>query len=300
MRATGKEDCDKVYDCKILMMNILSTNVVVIYHADCRDGFGAAYAAWKKFGDNATYIPRKTQLPPPENLMDKEIYILDYSYTKETLEDLAEHNCSVIVVDHHQSAEAAVTAFPQNVFDQSHSGATLSWMHFHPDTPLPRLLLYVEEHDLWKNALPHSGEIAAIIGEYPFTFETWDELVRLFEDHANFQKLVERGAILRAYIDKHVAELASFAELVTFAGHEIYAVNCARPYRSAVGNRLAEMHPPFSVVWYHYDGAFHVSLRSIEDFDVARIAEKYGGGGHKRAAGFQCEKWEEIPFQFKV
>ena len=30
--------------------------IVVIYHDQCRDGFGAAYAAWKKFGDDASYI----------------------------------------------------------------------------------------------------------------------------------------------------------------------------------------------------------------------------------------------------
>ena len=32
-------------------------NIVVLYHADCLDGFGAAYAAWEKFGDTAEYIP---------------------------------------------------------------------------------------------------------------------------------------------------------------------------------------------------------------------------------------------------
>jgi oligoribonuclease NrnB/cAMP/cGMP phosphodiesterase (DHH superfamily) len=289
-----------VYDCSTLMDDLPPTTIVVIYHADCRDGFSAAYAAWKKFGDTATYISRKTQLPPPEGLKDKEIYILDYSYSKETLDELAGRNRLVTVIDHHQTAEAAVTAFPHNVFDQSHSGATLSWMHFHPNIPIPKLLLYIEEHDLWKNTLPHSGEIAAIIGEYPFTFETWDELLRLFEDDVRFKKLVEKGKTLREYIDKHVMELASFAELVTFEGHEVYAVNCARPYRSAVGNLLAQRHPPFAIVWYHSDGAFHISLRSIDEFDVAKIAEKYGGGGHKRAAGFQCERWEDLPFKFGV
>jgi phosphoesterase RecJ-like protein len=29
-----------------------------------------------------------------------------------------------------------------------------------------------------------------------------------------------------------------------------------------------------------------VSLRSVTDFDVAAIAMKFGGGGHKAAAGF--------------
>ena len=32
-------------------------SIVVIYHGRCRDGFAAAYAAWKKFGDKASYLP---------------------------------------------------------------------------------------------------------------------------------------------------------------------------------------------------------------------------------------------------
>ena len=33
-------------------------DIVVIYHDQCRDGLGAAYAAWKKFGDEAGLLPR--------------------------------------------------------------------------------------------------------------------------------------------------------------------------------------------------------------------------------------------------
>jgi phosphoesterase RecJ-like protein len=32
-------------------------------------------------------------------------------------------------------------------------------------------------------------------------------------------------------------------------------------------------------------GSFKVSLRSRNDLDCARLAERFGGGGHKRAAG---------------
>ncbi len=40
---------------------------------------------------------------------------------------------------------------------------------------------------------------------------------------------------------------------------------------------------------------FRVSLRSKGDINVARIAEKFGGGGHKNAAGLRIEgDWDEI------
>jgi len=32
-------------------------SIVVVYHKGCMDGFGAALVAWKKFGDQANYIP---------------------------------------------------------------------------------------------------------------------------------------------------------------------------------------------------------------------------------------------------
>lgn len=276
----------------------LTTDIVVIYHGNCRDGLSAAYAAWKKLGDTATYIPRKNQTEPPTGLVGKEIYILDYSYPKETLAQLVRDNTSVVVIDHHQSAKEAVAAYPQNIFDESHSGATLSWRYFHPDTPAPRIFAYIEEHDLWKSELPESPAIAAAIGEYPFTFEAWEELIATAETEAGFAKLVEHGRVLRAYIDKHVAELASFAEPVTFEGHTVYAVNCARPFRSAVGNLLATEHPPFSIVWYRNGGVFSVSLRSIGDFDVSAIAAKYGGGGHRNAAGIDFKSFADLPFSF--
>lgn len=42
-------------------------------------------------------------------------------------------------------------------------------------------------------------------------------------------------------------------------------------------------------------GAYRVSLRSKGDINVARVAEKFGGGGHKNAAGCRVEgDWDEL------
>ena len=41
-------------------------------------------------------------------------------------------------------------------------------------------------------------------------------------------------------------------------------------------------------------GAYRVSLRSKGDLNVARIAEKFGGGGHKNASGCRVTgDWDE-------
>ena len=38
----------------------------VIYHADCTDGFGAAYSAWKLLGNRAEYHACKHGTIPPD------------------------------------------------------------------------------------------------------------------------------------------------------------------------------------------------------------------------------------------
>jgi len=277
--------------------------IVVIYHDQCRDGFGAAYAAWKKFGDSASYIPRKTQDPVPEGLVDKEIYIVDYSYKKPELEALKKKNKSVVVIDHHESAKEAVTSFHDSVFDTDHSGAVLAWDYFHPGTETPKILLYVEDHDLWKFELEFNREFGAALGEYNQDFETWDQLNENLEDRDHFSKFISLGGLIAGFEDKLVQKLLTFREKILFEGHEIYAVNCSRIYRSIVAHELSNLNGreggiEMAIVYYRYDGKVHCSLRSNGDVDVRTMAEKYGGGGHKNASSIRVDSFEELPFTF--
>lgn len=278
-------------------------DIVIIYHDQCRDGFGSAYAAWKKFGYDASYIPCKTQDPVPEGLTDKELYILDYSFKKPELDQLVASNKKVVVIDHHATAEAAVKAFPDNVFDNEHSGAVLSWEYFHPDTQVPVLLKYIEDHDLWKFELPHNREFGAALGEYVQDFETWDQLARNMEDTDAFTSFISHGGVIAGFEDKLVDNMLRFRELVEFEGHQVYALNAERIYRSILGHKLATLNGEanrieLGIVYYRYDGMVHCSLRSNGDVDVAAIAQKYGGGGHKNAASIRAASFADLPFKF--
>ena len=279
-------------------------DIVVIYHGDCRDGFGAAYAAWKKFGDEASYIPVKDHTEAPTGLTKKEIYIVDFSFRKPVLEELSTHNKSVVVIDHHQTAKADVESFPQNIFDNNHSGAVLTWQYFHPDSPVPELLLQVEDHDLWRFAMPENREFNVALGQYPMTFTAWDELIaHLAESEDNRINFIAKGALLAKFEDKLVAKLMEYKERVLFAGHEVWAINASRIYRSILGNQLAELNAAeeqtaLGIVYYHYGGKVHISLRSLGDVDVAQIAERYGGGGHKNAASIRVGDFSQLPFTF--
>lgn len=284
------------------MENILK-DIVVVYHGDCTDGFGAAYAAWKKFGDTATYIPLKTQVEITIDFTVKEVYVVDYSFNAEVDARVRSEAKSLVVIDHHQTAKDVVTAHPQNVFDQGHSGAVLAWQYFHPDTPVPELLSYIEDHDIWKFTLPDNLEFNAALGQYERSFEIWDELVSNLNNAEFRASFIETGRTINHFEESLIEDLLKYKERAHFEGHDIWVLNVSRIYRSILGHKLAKLNKseggvPLAIVYYHNGGAVHLSLRSEGEIDVAEIAQKYGGGGHKHAASIRVDSFKDLPFKF--
>ena len=287
-------------------MPVMTTSlkdIVVIYHAQCRDGFGSAFTAWKKFGDSATYIPQRTQVAVSDEFRDKEIYVLDYGLEEDVQRALQAVNKSVVVIDHHPASEASVTAFPQNIFDADHSGAVLSWQYFHPDTPVPEMLYFIEDHDLWKFEMPDNRAFGSAMKEYDFDFKKWDDLLTRLEDPAFRTAFINKGQIISQFEDNLVEGLMQYKERVLFEGHELWALNVARTYRSILGHHLAKLNagtdqPEIGIVYYRNLGAVNISLRSNGDANVRVLAEKYGGGGHDNAASIKVDSFSNLPFTF--
>ena len=79
---------------------------LIIYHALCADGAGAAFAAWCKFGEKAEYRAAKYGDPAPtdEDVRDREVYVLDFSYPMDDLRRMAVVASKVVEIDHHKTA----------------------------------------------------------------------------------------------------------------------------------------------------------------------------------------------------
>lgn len=248
---------------------------LVLYHAECADGFGAAWAIWKRFPE-VRFLPVKHGEPHPKDLRGERVVIVDFSYARPVLEEIAKEATSLLVLDHHITAEQALAGLPFAYFDQNRSGAVLAWDWAH-DAPAPWLLQYVQDKDLWHWKLPHSREISAALASYPFDFQLWDR----------FRQDVLEGegrAILR-YENELVTKLSALASLVTFEGATVPAVQSA-VLTSQIGERLSADHP-FCLIWHDRNGRRYYSMRSREDgTDVGAIASVFGGGGHTHAAGF--------------
>ena len=272
-------------------------NKILLYHADCPDGFGARFAFWKKYGEEMSYLPVKHGEPPPEGLEGKEVFIADFVYPKDILLDIERRAERLVVLDHHFAMREATESVKEHVFDNDRSGAGIAWGYVHPEVPLPRLIAYVQENDLWRSTLPHSREVASYLSTIPFDLAVWDRLMAEMDDDAAFQKIVEKGTAFREYQDHACAILAGYAEEVEFEGYRILTVNVPRLFRSEVGHLLADKKGPFAIVWYQTGGKKQFSIRGDGSVDCAAIAARYGGSGHHDAAGFRLPADAPLPWK---
>ena len=272
------------------------------YHAGCPDGLGAAWAVWRVWGPGARYLPRgHDDVIDASTHEGNQVVFVDIAPGNEELRVLAERAAKLIVLDHHVTArerfendlgvQNALAGRGHHIhFDLSHSGAMLAWSYFHPDEPAPDLLRYVEDQDLWAWKLPASEEVNAALASYPRDFETWEELAA-----RPIAALAAEGApILRANRIEVERALQS-AHPVALGSRRAEAVNTSQ-HRSRIGHELAQRAAfklPWGVVYRVTGQRVDVSLYSIGELNVAKLAESYGGGGHANAAGFSVmlKRW---------
>jgi nanoRNase/pAp phosphatase (c-di-AMP/oligoRNAs hydrolase) len=275
-------------------------DIVIIYHGECPDGFGAAWAAHKKFGDKAEYIPVHHNHAEPEGLVNKEIYFLDFAYSAVQMKELIKRNKKVTAIDHHIAREDAIKLTEDHLYSTDNSGAVLAWRYFHTGRPVPKMLEYIEDRDLWRFKIKESDPVCAFIDTYDFDFSAWDKLAEEIEEEKFRAEAVKRGMIMLEHenrlMDRMIAE---GSRIVNFEGHEVYAINAPHFFASHIGSILYKKKPPFAIIWSEDKERVNVSLRSDGSVDVNELASKYKGGGHRGSAGFSIPSINSFPWKEK-
>ncbi|WP_372395226.1 phosphohydrolase (plasmid) [Azospirillum sp. HJ39] len=279
------------------------TDTIVIYHGGCADGFGAAWAAWGMLGNSAEYVPGKYGEDPPD-VTGKDVFLLDFSYKRPALEAMIAVAASVVVLDHHKTAQADLEPLLKSgaldgEFDMNCSGAAMAYKYFFPTESFfgrktPSLIRHIQDRDLWRFELDGTREIHAALISRPFDFQVWNEFAWDLENPSRRPLLIAEGAAILRSHDKLLGDLlgASTREMV-IGGVSVPVANLPWSMASDGGNRLS-VGQPFAASYYDGQDARHFSLRSQADgADVSEIARRYDGGGHARAAGFRMPLgWE--------
>lgn len=273
---------------------------VILYHGSaCPDGFGAAYAAWKKFGDTAEYYP----LARGEELLlevckDAQVFFLDFSYEQEDMDKFVKVAAKLVVLDHHAGVKSVVESMPEFVFDNNRSGAGIAWDYFHPDISRPALMNHIEDDDIYRFALPDTKALITYLETLPFDFIVWDDLAKKLDEPTSREAILTKARAYREYFER-LAELSvERAKLVSFEGHETYFASSPplKSLKSLIGNQLAKKHGPLALVVSAHPLGYGISIRGDGSIDVAKIAQKYGGNGHASSAGFHISANAQLPW----
>jgi len=259
---------------------------------------------WRAWGDAGRYVPRGHEDSfDPQRYDGHVVAFVDIAPPAKAFCELAEVAAMIIVLDHHVSARdrfyadanltSALAGREHHVhFDINRSGAVLAWTHFHPDEPVPDLLLYVEDQDLWSWKLPRSEEVNAALTSYPRELEAWENLVA-----RPTQELAAEGTHIVRANRIEVERSLQTAHPIALGTKRAEAVN-ARHLRAPLGHELAKRATygeRWGVVYRVSGDRVDISIYSIGDLDVSKIAQRYGGGGHRNASGFSVSlrRWLE-------
>lgn len=255
---------------------------VIYYHSNCMDGSAAALIARGAY-PGAEIVPVQYGDPSPEikTYKGKRVIVVDFSWKRAQMEQMAEHASQILVLDHHKTAESELRGLPFCKFDMNKSGARMAWEEWLKGEP-PWWVLYIEDRDLWRWRWSMSKEINAAMRAYGLDPDSLQEVI----ENRNVNELqIEGMAIIRyqrLVVDQHVGNAEEFG-LDGFKGRLVNAT-CLF---SEIAGELAEGCDFGATYFEKANGERVFQLRSKPDgCDVSKLATPRGGGGHKHAAGF--------------
>jgi uncharacterized protein len=271
---------------------------LVIYHGrSCPDGFAAALAAWLYFDGHAEFlaldhgdVKTLADLPP---VAGRAVYILDFSFSEPLLRDIDAVAAKLVVLDHHLSAADKLGDFQCQHgvvhFEMNKSGAHLAWEFFHPMQPLPDLVKYVEDRDIWVWQYPESAGFLAALDMEVFDFARWQAIAGLQGEA--LRAYIERGRAMDEKFVKLAHNMVDSAQQLTFNGVVGLMVNVPSAFHSLVGDILCEKSGTFALMWsLDKTGVIKCGLRSRTGFNCIPLAESMHGGGHAQACGFKMPR----------
>lgn len=233
-----------------------------------------------------------------EFLLDKKLELVDDEFFNKSLK---------VVVD---------TCSKKRVFDQRVEPKESLKFDHHPEEdefmygiggdnwPATGQLLteMIMELDLKTNQKALQGLAVAIITDTayfcernisPKTFETMAFLMSRGLEYKKTLSAIKLNQEEKSLIFDTINSMKVDQNVSYVISHKVISNDIMRPL---VNQFLSLVNTEVGLVAVKQDeGHYRCSIRSIEDFDVSKIAHLYGGGGHKNSSGFNIESIDVLP-----
>lgn len=289
------------------------------YHVDL-DGKCSAFWVYLKemklngnTPDKESFYKINYGMPFPfdEIKKDERIYIVDYSISPEEMDKLREITKNIIWIDHHITAIQKYKGYPHEIAGLRYSGVAgceLSYVYlFHMVSitdkitqvsnfkmdmlnTCPIFCKLIGDRDVWTWKYGNDTKFFCL-GMDGCENEPYDEIwMNLFNFNKLTYDIIKDGSIMQRYKESYAKDyVTSKAFETSFEGYNVLAMNVAiagSDWFDSINKSQYDILMVFSTGTGRY---WSYSLYS-DTVDVSEIAKKYGGGGHKGAAGFSSKK----------
>ena len=283
------------------------------YHKCCSDGTASAWCVKQKI-ENVHLIA----INPADKNIDfkyinnKSVIFVDVCADKQVLIKICQKAKEVVILDHHKTNKSLIDYLSniiilKIIFNIDKAGCQIAWDYFNEGISRPWFIDYIADRDLWKWELENSKLITTAL--YSLKYITIDGLNNLFsnldkQDEIINQELIPYAKVIEKYENELIEKSVNSATEVEMIRNNsdikytIWLGTITSHLRSELGNKLSltkfknGKSPDFSAIWnYDYESdEWYISLRGVNDkFDLSEIAKSFGGGGHKKAAGFKIK-----------
>lgn len=282
----------------------MTPTILVISHSADLDGLCSQAIAKRYFGELAHYVGWDYGQEIPNTDAYTRVYLIDISFPKEEMAKIAH---KLVWLDHHNSAIKENPTYYGGKRIDGVAACRIAWQWFFGNSKAtkedyldrkveePLAVTLLGEHDIWNHTdgrtLPFQYGMQA--RENP----AWEVLLNA--DGADMSSVEEINTILRdgysieKYLKVTQAQLANEAGYdADFEGLKFRVLNTPQKGSLQFDASIKEHHD--GCLRYYWDGQkWGCSLYGVahkKDIDLSAIAKKYGGGGHRGAAGCSFDK----------
>jgi nanoRNase/pAp phosphatase (c-di-AMP/oligoRNAs hydrolase) len=294
---------------------------LILTHANCTDGCCSRAILEQVYGNNAIYIavdhvdydPKfenqyKAFVEQVSHVKDTEIIMADICLPSSWINLFLQNNNKVVILDHHKTSIPIIEEFEQRIKngekinmqfsfskENSESGAMITWKYVNKNIEPPKALVYISEGDIWKIKHVETNYFYAglLDNKQPKDYDSkfW---LSLLTQPSVAEDIIEYGKPIH---EKFLEEIKAYSEQaisITLDGRHGLMVFTNTPYKSQLGNVLAEKCNGFGFLVEQQENSLHCSFRCIAPSVVDDLAKKFGGGGHAQIAAFKLSNMQDL------
>lgn len=291
---------------------------IVITHYPCSDG-ATSEAVIRKFynDDSIEYIKGDYGDAKRAGFIDelidkvrgKHVLIADFSYKAKEIQGLITSAESIVILDHHITAQSELENFKLEsfhtvneieellkeqkciaIFDMDECGSSLTWQFFYPDTSIPPFVERIKDIDLGRHNMPRSPDFLWFTRAIPINGASYIPFLDIPTED-DLTPFLDKGVVIRQYVETTADRIIENAIEGEYEGFTFKYVTTDYAFCSEISSRFVKEGFDLGITGYFTKSSFGLSIRSREGVDCSILAKAWGGGGHKQASGVN------IPFE---